>query len=353
MNRLAIAVAVLAAVSACKQEKHEAAPAKPVDAGPPPPPKVELAPAREMPKLALPVVEAPADNPTTAEKAELGWMLFFDKRLSKDGSKACVDCHHIDKAYTSGQATDAKVGGAMNKRNSPSMLNLGYAKSWYWDGRAATLEAVSAAAWKGQLGAVPEETAAALAKNPTYKALFERAFKSGPTADNVPQALAVFFRTLGTTEAAFDKFVAGDKKAIPADAAKGFELFKKKGCVNCHVPPLFSDFDFHRVTAMPAADADQGRKDGTKADEDAGKWKAPSLRNVALTGPYLHDGSAKTLDEVFDVMSGAKLPKKVKGLDPKFKPSKLAPKERAQLKAFLETLSSPPTWPAAPEKLPE
>lgn len=352
VRRLALC-AVAIVCFACGEKKHDAKPvAKVVDAGPPPEPKVELPAARELPKGKLAAVEAPADNPLTAEKAELGWMLFFEKRLSKDGSKACADCHHPDKAYTSGEALDAKVGGAMNKRNAQSMVNLGYAKSWYWDGRSATLEAVSLAAWKGQLGAEPAEAAAALAKNATYKALFQRAFKADPSADNVPMALASFFRSLGSAETAWDKYEAGDKKAVSADAIKGFAAFKKRGCVTCHVAGAFSDFDFHRMAATPTADGDQGQKDSTHADGDAGKFKTPSLLNVALTAPYQHDGSAKTLDEAIDRMAGTGVKKKIPGLDPKLKFFKLAPKERAQLKAFLETLSSTPTWATAPEKLP-
>jgi cytochrome c peroxidase len=356
MRRITVAIAALLVFSACPK-KEEKAPAKPVvvDAGPPPAPKVELPDPKPLPTDAskkLASIEAPADNAITPEKAELGWMLFFDKRLSKDGSKACAACHLPEKNYTSGEALDEKVGGAKNKRNAPTMVNIAYAHNWYWDGRAPTLEGVSEAAWKGQLGADPAEVAAALAKNPTYKALFQRAFNADPSATNIPQALATFFRTLQSTQSAFDKFEGGDKKAISADAQKGWDLFKKKGCINCHVGPALTDNDFHRVLVVPPVEGDTGRQEASKAESDANKFKTPGLRSVALTAPYFHDGSVKTLDEAIEKMAvGEK--KKPKGLDPKLKQGKLAPKEKAQLKAFLESVSSPSTWPAAPEKLPE
>jgi cytochrome c peroxidase len=277
-------------------------------------------------------------------------MLFFDKRMSKDGTKACADCHLPEKAYTSGAALDEKVGGAKNTRNAPTMLNLGYHSSWYWDGRIDSLEAVSAAAWKGQLGANPGEQAMRIGAVPVYKAMFQRAFNERPTEENVAQALGTFFRTLNSTESPFDKFEAGNKKAMSADAQKGWDLFKKRGCVNCHVGPALSDFDFHKVMAVPEG-GDQGRKDATKDEEDAGKFKTPGLRSVALTAPYFHDGSAATLEAAIEKMAVGD--PKVKGLDPKLKQGKLSAKEKAQLKAFLEALTSPPTWPAAPETLPE
>jgi cytochrome c peroxidase len=361
MRRLAVAVAALVAFAGCdnKPKPPPVAPKKEVvDAGPPPlPPKVELPAPKPLPTDAskkLAAVEAPEGNPVTAEKAELGWMLFFDKRMSKDGTKACADCHLPDKHYTSGAALDDKVGGAKNKRNSPSMVNLAYQTSWYWDGRTDSLEAVSEAAWKGQLGANPGELAMRIGAVPVYKAMFQRAFNERPTEANIPQALATFFRTLQSTESAFDKFEAGDKKAISADAQKGFALFKQRGCVNCHVGPALTDADFHIVFPIPEGEgADLGRKDATKADEDAGKFKTPSLRGVALTAPYFHDGSAATLEDAIVRMAEGPGKDKAKGLDPKLKFAKLSAKEKGQLKAFLESLSSAPTWPAAPEKLAE
>lgn len=290
----------------------------------------------------LPELPAPADNPTTAEKAELGWKLFFDKRVSKDGSMACVQCHEIARAYTSATALDPKVGGAVNKRNTPSVLNLGFHTTWYWDGRMATLEAVSNAAWKGQLGADPAASAKALNEVPVYKAMFERAFGEPATADNVPKAFAAFFRTLNSGNSAWDRAQAGDQKAMSAEATEGFKVFGAKGCTTCHVPPLFTHYDFENI----GIGDDPGRKDATKADADAGKFKTPSLRNVALTAPYFHDGHAKTLEEAIALM--AKGGNKNPNLSTKLKPQKVSAKEAKALKAFLESLTGESTYTTEP-----
>src|SRR5438105_8029108 len=159
MRRLAAAAAFSCFASACKDAGSPQQPTQvtqPVTS--PAAANVQLAPAPPLPPKPafLPEVNAPPDNPTTPEKVHLGHMLFFDKRMSKDGSMGCAECHHIDKAYTDGRATSPKVGGAMNKRNSPAVVNLGLHTSYYWDGRKPTLESVSEAAWTKQLGADPK-----------------------------------------------------------------------------------------------------------------------------------------------------------------------------------------------------
>jgi cytochrome c peroxidase len=339
-------------------EETKPAPAV-VDAGAPepeapPPPKVELPPAPQipLPPPHLSDIEDSKDNPTTAEKVALGHQLFFDPRMSKDDSKACADCHLPDHAWTSPNAVDAKVGGAMNKRNAQTVVNLAYHSSFYWDGRKPTIEAVSDAAWKGQLGADAAAVAAKLNAVPVYNAEFHRAFKEEATTDNIPKALAAFLRALKNGNAPWDKYEAGDKKAVSADAVKGYEVFKKAGCINCHVPPHFTDFDFHNVgvgSDKPEAERDPGRKDATKAEADSGKFKTPTLRNIAVSGPYFHDGSVATLDGAVEWMSGGFAKGKPAGLDEKLKPAKLSKKEPAQLKAFLESLTGESTFTAKPE----
>jgi len=298
----------------------------------------------------LPEMEDSKDNPTSGDKVALGRMLFFDKRASKDGSMACAECHHPDLGYTDGKPLSTKVGGGVNKRNTPTVENLGYNHLFYWDGRKPTLEAVCEAAWTGQLGADKTAVPAALNQVPGYKALFQRAFQQDATGENVPKAFAAFLRALKTGDAAFDKFEAGDKKAASKDAQHGFEVFKTAGCALCHVPPLYTDSDFHNVgigSDAPADKVDHGRKDATKDDKDDGKFKTPTLRDVAKGGPYFHDGSAKTLDEALDTMLAGG--KKNPNLDEKLKPQKLSKKDRAALKAFLESLSGTPTFTAVPE----
>ncbi len=269
-------------------------------------------------------------------------MLFFDKRASKDGSMACVQCHHIDRAYTSPLAVDPKVGGAVNKRNAPTMTNLGYHPTFYWDGRMPTLEAVSNAAWKGQLGADPAAVARTLNEVPEYKARFERAFGEAATPENIPRAYAAFFRSLVNANSPWDRAQAGEKDAISKDAEAGFTVFASKGCITCHVPPLFTNYEFENV----GIGDDPGRKDATKDDADTGKFKTPGLRNVALSSPYFHDGSVATLEDAIAVM--AKGGNKNPHLSAKLKPQKLSKKEAAQLKAFLEALTGESTYVAAP-----
>ena len=166
-------------------------------------PIVELPPASPIPPnpAFLPDITDPPDNPTTPEKVALGYLLFFDKRLSKDDSMACENCHHTDKAWTEGQALSAKVGGGMNTRNAPTVLNIGYHTSFYWDGRMPTLEAVCNAAWTGQIGAKPADVAAKLNANPNYRAHFMRAFGAPATDKNIPMAFASFLRAVGFQDA--------------------------------------------------------------------------------------------------------------------------------------------------------
>jgi cytochrome c peroxidase len=309
--------------------------------------------------LGLSAVDAPADNPLTIEKVLLGQKLFFDKRLSKDGTQACVNCHYPDKAYTSGKALDAKVGGAMNKRNAPSMLNLGGHSKFYWDGRGAALEATSLAAWKGQLGADPAVISELLAKDGKMVAQFTSAFQSAPSAENISKALASFFRALNNGNSAWDKSQAGDTKALSESAKAGEKLFFASGCGTCHMPGLFTDLQFHNVGvgtgAWPGqlgpsgADgganntaSDLGRGDITKEAADNGKFKTPSLRNVALTAPYFHDGSVATLDEAIALMSkgGIDNPNR----DPMLAKLTWSAPDIANVKAFLESLTGTSTF---------
>jgi cytochrome c peroxidase len=352
LRRISVLLAVVLAF-ACEEQK--AAPPPPPAAAPkpppPPPPPVALpaAPAIPATPKGLPAMEDSKDNPTTPEKVALGEALFFDKRLSKDGSMACAECHHPDLAWTDGKPLSAKVGGAMNKRNTPTVENLGYNKLFYWDGRKPTLETVSEAAWTGQLGADANAVSATLNGNPTYKAMFQRAFQQDASPENVPKAFAAFLRALKTGDSAWDKFEGGDKKAASKEAQHGFEVFKTASCALCHVPPLYTDFDFHNVgvgSDLPDDKRDHGRMDATKDAKDDGKFKTPTLRDVAKTGPYFHDGSGKSLDEAIDFMLGGG--KKNKNLDAKLKPHKLSKKDREALKAFIESISGTPTFATAP-----
>jgi cytochrome c peroxidase len=279
----------------------------------------------------------------------VGYLLFFDKRLSRDGSMSCESCHHPDLAYTEGQPVSPKVGGAMNKRNAPTMLNVGYHTSFYWDGRAPTLEATCEAAWKNQLGADPATIATQLSANAIYRAHFQRSFDSPPTGKNIAQALAAFLRVLKSGNAPYDKFELGHQRAVSQEAKRGFEVFRKANCALCHVPPLYTDFQFHNAgIGWDLGDKrDHGRMDATKDPKDDGKFKTPTLRDIAKTAPYFHDGSVKTLDEAIEMMASGG--KKNPNLDEKLKPAKLSRRDKADLKAFLESLTGTYSFTRAPE----
>lgn len=344
--RLKLPLVLFAIAGACKP-----APTPVVDAGTgvrsealPAEPVLAEVPDLPAPPSHLPATAEPQDNPVTKEKVALGLQLFHEVRMSKDGSQACVNCHRPERAYTSNLALDLKVGATSNTRNAPSMVNLAYHPLYYWDGRMPTLDAVTLAAWKGQLGADPEAVSKTLNGIATYRQLFSRAFQAPASEKTVVQALVAFFHALKNGNAPWDRFEAGEANAVTASAKRGFEVFQSAGCIACHAPPLYSDFAFHAVGAGSLkTDADPGRFNATKDEADRGKFKTPSLRNVALTGPYFHDGSAATLDEAIDWMASGFAKRKGAPVDALLKPHPLSKADKAALKAFLESLTGEST----------
>ncbi len=289
---------------------------------------------------ALPAPPDPVDNPTTPEKAALGKQLFFDPRLSGDGSMACQGCHYRHLGWTDALPLSRKVGGGMNTRHTPSVYNTGYYTSWYWDGRAKTLEAQVTAAWKAQIGADPAKAAAVIAAVPGYQVEFRKVFGSAPDADNIAKALAAFLRTLNSGEAPWDRHAAGDQAAVSADALAGYELFVgKAGCATCHQPPLYSDSQFHNIGLEAGkANPDPGRYGVTKDPQDRSAFKTPTLRSVGISGPYFHDGSVADLEQAVRYMaSGGKTDASKSAL---LVDRKLSDQEIRQLVAFLHTLTS-------------
>jgi cytochrome c peroxidase len=343
--RLLVSVLVVAVTLACKTAEPRPSLEGPVEiaaSGP----AVSVAPGVELPAppplpaapFGFKELDGPEDNPTTAEKVELGWMLFFDQRLSGDGSMACVECHQLEKAYASGNILDGTVSGVTNRRNSPSVLNVGYQTTFAWDGRLQTLESACDTFWRTQLDANPAEVAQVLNDVPVYRAMFVRAFGAPATPQSIPRALAAFLRELKNGNSPWDRFHAGDTHAMSKEAQEGSRLFVSKGCGNCHLPPLFADDDFHNV----GVGDDPGRKAVSGAEVDRGKLRTPSLRNVALTAPYFHDGHATTLDDALALMlkGGNPNPR----LDANLKPRKATAAEVKALKAFLESLSGQSTF---------
>jgi cytochrome c peroxidase len=264
-------------------------------------------PATYAPLKRYEPMKVPADNPMTAEKAALGWQLWFDVRLSGDGKLSCYSCHVNEKGLTDGKALGEGAFGKKLTRSSPTLWNIGYHAEWYWDGRSKTLEGQALAAWKGvNMGAAkPEEITAKLNAIAGYKKQFQKVFGGEATPDNVSKALACYMRTIISQTTPFDRWQAGDEKAVSDAAKRGYAAFQKAKCDNCHTGVLFTNQQFHNVgIGMKAEKPDPGRFTVTKNEKDTGAFKTPTLRDIAESAPYFHDGSVATLEEAVKLMVG-------------------------------------------------
>jgi cytochrome c peroxidase len=312
-------------------------------------------------KLTMPLgldpdaMQIPEDNKPTAAKVELGKMLYFDKRISKDATIACASCHDPAKGFTDQKPFSSGVGGKTGTRNSPTVINSGFSIFQFWDGRAPTLEEQA----KGPI-ANPVEMASTLdvsvqniAAVAGYRPYFEKAFGDGVvTVDRVVQAIASYERTVLSGNSAWDRFVDGDKKALSDSAQRGLALFEGKAlCTRCHVGFNLTDGLFHNIgVGMSAEKPDLGRFVVTEKEEDKGAFKTPTLRDLQRTAPYMHDGSVKTLEEVVEFYD--KGGEKNQWLDVKVEPLKLSAEEKADLVAFLKSLEGdwkPDTAPGLPK----
>lgn len=243
-------------------------------------------------------IKVPKANPTTPMKVELGKKLFFDPRLSGDNEMSCATCHMPGKAYGDGLALSPGAGGTPLERNTQTCLNVGFFNSFFWDGRAESLEeqALGPIESKVEMNQNLDELEAELAAIPGYVTEFRNVFRTKPNRDGIAKALAAFQRTLVTEPSPFDRFLSGDKDALSDEAKRGLELFRgNAGCIECHNGPLLSDGKFYRIGV---SFKDEGRAKITGKKEDRYRFRTPSLRNIAETAPYMHDGSQKTLEEV-------------------------------------------------------
>ncbi len=301
--------------------------------------------------LGLPPVPIPADNPPTADTIALGRRLYYDTQLSADNTVACANCHSPAMAFTDGRPVSVGVGGKTGTRNAPTVLNAAYNSLQFWDGRAKSLEDQAGGPIQNpvEMNQSHDVMVAKIGKLADYQAAFDKAFGQGPiTVDKVEKAIASFERTVLSGNSPFDKYqYGGDKKAMSAAAIRGLAVFKDKAkgnCATCHTIEekyaLFSDGKFHNIGEGLDAKGelkDQGRYGETKAEEDRGAFRTPTLRNIAKTAPYMHDGSVKTLKDVVDfyVGGGTSNPH----LDKEIKELKLSKTERQDLVAFLEALT--------------
>jgi cytochrome c peroxidase len=260
--------------------------------------KAEAQPTSEQRMAPLPkIAPGPKDNPTTPEKVALGKQLFFDPRLSGDNTISCATCHRPDKAFGDGLSRAKGVGGKRLYRNTPSLLNVGFLSTLHWDGRARNLEeqAIIPIQAADEMNQDLDQLEQKLNAVPGYAQQFQAVFGTGVTRAGIARSLAAFERTLVTGPSPYDRYLGGEQDALTAEAKRGMELFfGDAGCAQCHRGPLLTDEKFYRISVFD----DMGRGLVTGIAEDNYRIRTPSLRNVARTGPYMHDGSYDTLGDV-------------------------------------------------------
>lgn len=314
--------------------------------------------AQELPKVpkGLDPPPIPADNPMTAAKVELGKQLYFDKRLSIDNTVSCASCHDPEKGWSNADNFATGIKGQRGGRSAPTVINSAYHPLQFWDGRAAQLEGQALGPIQNpiEMGHTMDACVAHLNGVPGYKKQFQEVFKSDVTADGIAKAIAAFERTVLSGDAPYDAYVAGDKKALSDAAARGMTLFFNKArCTACHSGPNFSDAAFHNIgVGMDKPKPDEGRMVISKLEGDRGSFKTPTLREIARTAPYMHDGSLKTLEDVVEHYNkgGIANPQ----LDEEIFPLNLTAEEKADLVTFLKEGLASKSYPTVkPPKLPE
>lgn len=256
------------------------------------------------PPLGLPPVPIPDDNPMTAEKVELGKLLYFDPRVSLDGKISCATCHDPKMAWAEQTPTSTGIHGQVGQRNSPTVINSAYATSQFWDGRAKTLEeqAVGPVGNSIEMGHSMAGVVETFNQIPEYRERFQKVFGTDVTEEGFAKAVAAFERTVLSGNSPYDKYQAGDEDALTEAQKQGLESFMDD-CAMCHTPPLFSNYRFFSAgIGRDKETPDEGRMDATGRDRDRGKFRVPALREVANTAPYFHDGSVATLEEAVALM---------------------------------------------------
>ena len=297
---------------------------------------------------ALPLqAPAPADNPTTAEKVELGKMLFFDPRFSATGTVSCFSCHNVMEGGDDHRSVSIGVHGQEGGRNAPTVWNAAFLSSQFWDGRAATLEdqAVGPVTNPIEMGMGSLDDALdRIRAIPGYKQYFDKAFEAGDnvTMENAAKAIAAYERTLITPNSPFDRHVNGETNALSAQAIRGMDTFESIGCVSCHSGVAFDGPDmplgagffvkfpiFEDSASLEEYNllADEGRYTVTGNAADMNVWRVPTLRNLEVTAPYFHNGAVKSLDEAVVVMAQTQLNRE------------LSDGQVADMVAFLESLT--------------
>ncbi|MEZ2345543.1 cytochrome-c peroxidase [Terriglobus sp. RCC_193] len=336
-SRVLLCLAVLLLSAGCKKEEVSA---RPIGA------EVHI-----QPLLGLPPVPIPKNNPPTADTIALGRRLFYDRRVSVDNTLSCASCHDPRDYFTDGKNVSTGVRGALGTRNAPTILNAAYLPFQFWDGRAITLEEQAAfpIANPVEMSQPHAADVSKLGDDPAYRALFKKAFGSEDVnIARVEAALASFERTALTGNSPFDQYqFGGNKNALTPAQLRGYAVFLNPNggnCASCHtISPqgaLFTDGKFHN-TGEGVDDegdfSDVGRFHETKIATDKGAFKTPTLRNVAKTAPYMHNGRLKTLKEVIDFYAGQGNSNQY--LDPEMKKIHMSGQDRTDLLEFLNALT--------------
>ena len=315
----------------------------------------------------FPAINEPADNPLSMAKVDLGRLLFFDPVLSANNDMSCATCHHPDFGFSDGLSHaigaggqgvgPARYGGAELKRNTLALWNVAYAQMLFWDGRAESLEEQSLVplTHADEMASNLDELVAELRAIPAYVNMFDGAFGDGAegiTEENIRRALAAFERTLISNSSPFDRYAAGNKDALTPQQRRGLKLFRSGAtrCFECHAAPTFAS-DTLRVIGVP--DDNAGRAPLAK-EAGVGAFRVPSLRNVALTAPYMHNGSLASLEEVVDFYAngGGRANSDASRIDPFVAGFELTSQERADLVAFLFALTDESRMPIIPASVP-
>ncbi len=283
---------------------------------------------------------APADNPTTAAKVELGRMLYHDPRLSSSGTVSCASCHNTMLGGEDNRGGSVGVGGQVGGRSAPTVWNSAFNEVQFWDGRAASLEDQAAGPVTNpiEMGMKSwSDVVARLQSIEGYQALFKKAFGTESISkDTATKAIAAYERTLITPNSPYDQYVKGNKSALSEQQIRGMNQFAEMGCAGCHSGPAFNGpgtfMKFPTISngyfeAQYKLSKDKGRAEVTKNKADENFWKVPTLRNIALTAPYFHNGKVKDLDTAVKLMAQLQLGKK------------LSKDEVADLVAFLNGLT--------------
>lgn len=298
----------------------------------------------------------PADNPITPAKVELGRQIFFDARLSSDGTVSCATCHNPVMGFTDGRPTSMGTKAQIGGRSAPSVINLAYAPNGvFWDGRAKDLEDQAKGPIQNPIEMSNTHEAAVRRLNtiPGYREQFQQVFGSADiTIDNVAKAIATFERTVISGNSPWDRFLKGDQNALSDQAKRGWDIYQKKAnCIACHAGFNLTDNQFHNIgVGFDKPNPDLGRYLVTKAEDDRGRFKTPTLREITYTAPYMHDGSEKTLEDVIEFYNkgGNKNPQ----LDERIKPLNLTAQEKADLLALLKSFNGEGWMRTAPIQLP-